>query len=298
MAEPERMPMWALFSSQSADGRSVDCCSRIGYTPCCVAAQLRHCIGRAVCRRGAIAWCLVCCLLLSVGAASLHALEWSVDLELGTAWFSRNVANLPGRSGDEVDLRALTGRGPSLQVRAHGMVDWPRHRLRLTAAPFRVNGSGELDSPTRFGDTTFVAGTSTTADYRFDTYRLSYRYSAVDNERWQLGIGLALLLRDAEIRLRQSGLDERTSNVGLVPLLHVSGVYRFDRRWHLLAEVEGAGAAQGRAIDATLQLRYAPRVTGPELGLGLRSLEGGADNSEVRAFAWYHSAVVVLGWRW
>ena len=104
-----------------------------------------------------------------------------------------------------------------------------------------------------------------------------------------------MLLRDAEIRLRQAGRDQRTSNLGVVPLLHVSAAYRFDDQWRLFAEVEGAGADQGRAIDATLQLRYAPKQTGWEFGLGVRSLEGGADNSEVRAFAWYTSAIAVIG---
>lgn len=227
----------------------------------------------------------------------LSALDWAVELEAGPTWFSRNTTNFPGNDGDRVDLQRLTGSGPSLQARSHLSAGWDRHQFRLTLAPLATSGSGELPEDTRFGDATFSAATPTRANYRFDTYRLTYRWTAIDHERWQLGLGLALLLRDAEIRLRQPGLDERTTNIGLVPLLHVSAAYRFNHAWRLIAEVEGAGADQGRAIDATLQLRYAPRQQGWEFGLGARSLEGGADNSEVRAFAWYTSAIAVIGWR-
>lgn len=57
------------------------------------------------------------------------------------------------------------------------------------------------------------------------------------------------------------------------------------RRFRL--DVEALAAPQGRAEDATLQLRY--RLSDwMDLGVGYRMVEGGADNDKVLTFAWLH----------
>lgn len=229
----------------------------------------------------------------------LESVEISAKAELGPLWFTRNYVRYPGNSGDRIDLLQLTGSGPTTQARLHLKASLhPRHHLRLTAAPLSTSGSGTLTQARRFGDSTFDTSSPVYARYRFDTYRLSYRWHAYHGESWQLGIGAALLLRDAEIRLRQGSQSERTSNVGLVPLLHLRADYQINEDWHFFTEVEGAAAEQGRAIDATVQLRHAPADAPWSLALGLRSLEGGADNDEVYAFAWYTSAIATFAWHW
>jgi hypothetical protein len=55
---------------------------------------------------------------------------------------------------------------------------------------------------------------------RFDTYRVSYRYSFLNRSSWCLHAGATLLARDAKIELGQAGRKASDSNVGVVPLLN------------------------------------------------------------------------------
>ncbi len=83
----------------------------------------------------------------------------------------------------------------------------------------------------------------------------------------------------------------------MVPLLHLRGDILLGDRWSFLADIEGAGAPQGRAVDATVQLRYT-LPSGWRTALGYRTLEGGADNDDVYTFAWLHHALISVGLQW
>jgi hypothetical protein len=48
--------------------------------------------------------------------------------------------------------------------------------LRLEVAPLRIDGNGTFNQPVNFAGTTFSPGTPTEGKYKFDTYRVSYRY--------------------------------------------------------------------------------------------------------------------------
>jgi len=48
--------------------------------------------------------------------------------------------------------------------------------LALTAAPLRLKADGTVDKDVIFDASTFPAGTPLKAEYRFDTYRFTYRY--------------------------------------------------------------------------------------------------------------------------
>jgi len=78
-----------------------------------------------------------------------------------------------------------------------------------------------------------------------------------------------------------------------VPLLHVAGDWHVAPGWRIALDVDGAAAPQGRAIDASLKGYWTLRE-GLDLGLGYRTIEGGADNDEVYTFAWIHQAVISL----
>jgi hypothetical protein len=71
-------------------------------------------------------------------------------------------------------------------------------------------------------------------------------------------------------------------------LLHLAAEYFPSERWRIVGEVDGLAGPQGRAFDASLRASY--DVTDwCSLGLGYRTIEGGADNDEVFNFAWLHS---------
>ena len=144
-----------------------------------------------------------------------------------------------------------------------------------------------------FDGTDFPAGVNTDATYRFDSYRLTYRYTFHDNEEWTWRVGFTGKIRDAEIEIEQGGTSARKTDTGFVPLLHLAGDWRFVPRWRLALDLDGSWAPQGRAIDAAVKT-YWTICEGLDLGFGYRTIEGGADNDEVYTFGWIHQAVLSL----
>lgn len=221
----------------------------------------------------------------------------TLTVELGAAWQARNdarIENEPPNTRFSID--AITGSGPYPAGRI--ALEWPlaeRHLLRAVAAPLRVEGTGTTASAIVFRDTVFDPG-RVRAEYRFDSWRLGYRYVFHDSERWTWSGGATLNVRDAEIRLSQDGTHRARTDTGLVPLLALVGEWRFAPGWRALLDVEGLGAPQGRAIDATVQLGH-DLTPALHLSGGYRVLDGGADNDDIYTFARFDFAVLALSWR-
>jgi hypothetical protein len=220
--------------------------------------------------------------------------RFAAEVEAGTAWISRNDAAVPGDTGTRVALDELTGSGPAAVGR--GYLTWRpagRHELRALVAPLSVSGTGEIDGPVDFAGASYAAGVPTRAKYRFDSYRLTWRYRLLDDEALQGFIGFTGKIRDAEIELSQGGTSSRKTDTGFVPLLHVAGDWHIADGWRLSLDVDGSWAPQGRALDASLKA-YVDLTDDLALGFGYRTIEGGADNDEVYTFAWVHQAVISL----
>lgn len=243
-------------------------------------------------------WLCAVVLAASCGCASdsTGRRAFAVEVEGGAAWQMRNDVAVPGDTGTRFALDGLTGDGPFAVGRVYATwAPTPRQELRVLVAPLSLSGQGQFDAPVDFAGATFAAGVPTDAGYRFDSYRLTWRYLVHDGERWDWRLGVTAKLRDAEIELQQGGLVARKTDTGFVPLLHVAADWQVARDWRLALDVDGAAAPQGRAIDASLKGWWTLRE-GLELGLGYRALEGGADNDEVYTFAWFQQAVVSLRW--
>jgi hypothetical protein len=223
-------------------------------------------------------------------AAPAAAQSWPqgvrLELELGGAWTLNNEVRIPNPGGTRFDLQRLTGDGPESFGRATLDYDWGRHGLRGSYQPLRTDGTGTLPGPTVFAGATFAPGVPTEGRYRFDTWRVTYRYTVWQGESFRLRLGGTLLLRDALIELRQGATSARDTDIGVVPLLHAAAEWRVAPRWTLLAELDALAAPQGRAVDLALRAAYDLserwQITG-----GLRMLEGGADNDSVYSFGWF-----------
>jgi len=241
--------------------------------------------------------CLLVVGSLLIPAPRADAGTLDVELEGGAAWFSRNDVRIPGDTGTKFNMLDLTGSGPRPYIRLYATYEFnPRHALRLTLAPFEIDGTGTLDRDVVFEDTVFPAGRETKGTYRFNTYRLTYRWTFHRSDRWQLGIGAAALVRDARIELEQGDREDRKDDLGIVPLLHLYGAYLPDENIAFILDLEGAWSPQGRAVDAAVKARYA-FGKGWYAEAGYRTLEGGSDNDEVYTFAWIHYALAAVGYR-
>ena len=249
---------------------------------------------------------IILCLAFSMGifgamtaiaAGPTDGRKFNIEIEAGSVWQSKNDVRIPGDSGTEFSFKDLTGTGPYAAGRLSlGWTIRKRHGLRWVAAPLRVNGSGTFDQPVSFAGTTFAAGTSTDGKYKFDTYRLTYRYLFMDKPAWRLRAGGTLLLRDAKIELEQNGLKSSDSNVGVVPLLSFAADWMFADHWAAVVDFEGLAGGPGRAFDAAIKLQY-DLTDRWYAGAGYRILEGGADNDDVYSFAWFNFVFFSLGYR-
>ena len=205
-----------------------------------------------------------------------------------------NDVQVPGDAGTRFSLtsdlkteRALAGR-LRLTYTLGG-----RHRLSALYAPLVAEGGGTFGRPVDFDGESFPADVRVVSRYRFNSYRLTYRYALLQSDRLEFGLGLTAKVRDAAIRLETDGRASEKTDVGFVPLVNVRLAWRFAERAGLLLQGDALAAPQGRAEDVLAALTY--RLAGP-LGVygGLRALEGGADVEEVYNFTLFAYAVAGL----
>lgn len=218
--------------------------------------------------------------------------RWTASLEAGAVWQGRNDARIPGDTGTKFSLADLQGRG----ARASGrltltMDEGSSNRWRLLIAPLEIRGTGELPRTVDFAGATYAGGTPTSGWYKFNSYRITYmrRFHHSDRASWYFGG--TLKFRDARIALRQGSTATSDYDLGVVPLAYLSGVVGLGSGWRLNVDVDGLAAPQGRAFDVGI---HAMRDLTPDwaLGIGYRTLEGGADNDSVYTFAWLNYLTV------
>lgn len=223
---------------------------------------------------------------MALQAEPLSGIRLGIGIESGAFWFSRNEARIPGDSGTTFDLTELTGTGAQAYLRLNLNIGFgERHTLRLLFVPLSQSGTGRLSEPVFFENSEFASALPTQGNYRFNTYRATYRYDFYRDSRWEIGAGAALLVRDAKIELTQGELRESNTDLGLVPLLHFRTAAAVTDRLTAVLDAEGLLAPQGRAFDVSLQADY--RLSDSfSLFAGYRFLDGGADTDDVYTFAW------------
>jgi hypothetical protein len=237
--------------------------------------------------------CLACVLALSSVAAAQEDPRFSLELEVGPTWQSRNTVQIPNtEAGTRFSLKDLVGAGPWAAGRVYFTWNFKRrHSLRVLAAPLSYTETGIFDETVDFAGDTYEAGLPTEATYQFNSWRVGYRWRFKDGERWKLWLGFTAKIRDAKIALSQGDTSSEDTDVGFVPLLSFAADYRVAERWHLLLDFEGLAGGPGRAFDVALKVGY---DFNDRWGLtaGYRTVEGGADIEEVYNFAWFQYAVV------
>jgi len=237
-------------------------------------------------------------LPLGVWPLCVQGQSFVVELEGGTAWQSYNDVEIPNDgSATRFSLYDLAGNGPWPAGRIQ--LTWnpaERHGVRLLLAPFSLTETGVPQGEVRFAGSEFAGGVPTSATYTFNSYRITYRYLARTGNRTSAWVGATAKIRDAVIRLDQDGTTGRKDDLGFVPLLHLSGEWRFAPGWQLVLDADALAGGPGRAADVALQVGY-DLGEGWTLRAGYRTIEGGADVSEVYTFAWLHQAVAGVSWR-
>lgn len=162
-----------------------------------------------------------------------------------------------------------------------------RHHFMLTGVFVSEGFSGTAPSELRFCDAVFDAGTMVNADYRFNTYRFTYRYGLVKRPKFAFEIGATLLVRDARIAMNGVSGSDSFSNLGVVPLVSYRIAWMPMPQLSVYSEGDALASKYGRAEDIFAGVKY---DVSPHIGViaGYRLLEGGSDVASVYTFAMYH----------
>jgi hypothetical protein len=226
--------------------------------------------------------------LLTLAALAAHA-DGFIELETGVAFTGYNDVRIPSDTGTRLSLADDTNSEPALALRVRaGYTFADRHTLMLLAAPLTVRGTGTLNREADYFDVVFPAGTKVESVYRFDSYRLTYKYTFLDNESFTLAAGLTGKVRSADIALMSATGYARRTDLGVVPLIHFMGEWKLTPEIGLLLDADALVTPFGRAEDVLAALRYrqSDRVS---YRLGYRVLEGGSDGGgSVYTFALFH----------
>jgi hypothetical protein len=237
----------------------------------------------------------LCALML--GALAAHA-EGFMEVEAGAAFTGYNDVRIPSDSGTKFSLATDSRSDPAFAFRVRGGYTFAgRHSLMFLVAPLTVRGSGTLDRDITYQGTLFPLGTKVESSYRFDSYRLTYRYAFVKNETLELAAGLTAKLRSADIALMSDDAYAHRSDLGVVPLISLKAAWNFAGPASLLVDADALVTPFGRAEDVLVALQY--RLSEPvALRLGYRILEGGSDGGgKVYTFALFHYATAGLSVR-
>lgn len=217
-----------------------------------------------------------------------------LEIEAGLVNTGYNDVRIPGDGGTLFSLSEDLKADPEMYYRLRAGYAINRHTISLLYAPLEIESDGRIGKDISFAGEVFQANNPIEATYKFNSYRLTYRYDIIKRPKLDFGLGFTAKIRDAKIALSSAGTQAEKDNVGFVPIVNFRVHWRFAEKFGILLDGDALAAKQGRAEDVLLAFRY--NFT-EKIGIhaGYRILEGGADNDEVYSFALFHYASVGLG---
>lgn len=219
-----------------------------------------------------------------------------IDLESGLVFTGYNDVRIPGDQGTFFSLKDdLVSKTTFFYRIRLGYTMKSRHNLSLLYAPLETKSKGSMSRDISFENVIFPANTELEGTYKFNSYRLTYRYDIVKNTRFEFGLGFTAKIRDAKIALSSPELTSEKTNVGFVPIVNFRFFWSIDEKLGLLLYGDALAAPQGRAEDVLIAATY-NLSDNFRIRAGYRILEGGADNDEVYNFALFNYASVGISY--
>ncbi len=214
-------------------------------------------------------------------------------METGAVFSGYNDVRVPNDGGTDISLSRDLDADPAFFYRINaGYTFGEKHAIGVLVAPLTLKAGGSVPRTVVFDDVEIPANAPIDATYRFDSYRVSYRYNIVRRDKFNFGLGATAKVRDAAITLKSGALEGETTNTGIVPLLNFGLRWTFADGWTLIFDGDALAGPQGRAEDVLVAVQYDVNDHF-SLKSGYRMLEGGADVDQVYNFAMLH--YIVLG---
>jgi hypothetical protein len=231
--------------------------------------------------------CIFLIIIILTQSNSIQA-QVSLNLETGFVSASKNDVRIPGDEGTMISLTDDLAAASSFFVRFRGGYRIrERHNIIALVAPLSMKSDGFLPYDISFAGVVFPADSMLDATYKFNSYRLTYRYDIVLKKKVEFGLGITAKLRDAAISMKAPGYYAEKTNTGFVPLINFRLLLKMDDRLGLLLEGDALAAPQGRAEDILFAAQYDINDR-MYMSVGYRLLEGGADNDEVYNFSMFN----------
>jgi hypothetical protein len=234
-------------------------------------------------------------LLLFICLPSLA--QWHAEVETGIALEGYNDVRIPNEQGTLFSFRDdFEIQGPVIPFRLRvGYTFGQWHHVSALFAPLSISYEGNAPRDIRFQNTLFEEGAPIVGFYKFNSYRITYRYVFFQHDLWRLGVGVTGKIRDARISLTSGEVTDKKDDIGFVPLLHLFARFQ-PGNFALQLKGDGWAVKQGRAFDFafTAQYRVMERLW---VFAGYRFIEGGADVDEVYNFTFISSIMGGVSWR-
>lgn len=209
-------------------------------------------------------------------------------VEGGLVFTGYNDVRIPGDKGTLFSMKDDLNPSSKVFYRLRaGYRIKSRHTVSLLFAPLEIKAKGSVPFDIVFEDAVFPANSAIDATYKFNSYRLTYRYDFVRKPKFEFGLGLTAKIRDARIALTSSVLFDEKVNVGFVPIINFRIYWKLKENFGLLLEGDALAAKQGRAEDVLIALNH--KISDHfSISAGYRILEGGTDNNTVYNFSMFN----------
>lgn len=223
--------------------------------------------------------------------------KWQVRIMPQAAFGGRNTVQRPNNDeGTRISLNSDFQRKNSATFSPRFEVEYSynRHHAVATAALLTDRFEGVAPYNFMYDHEQFMAGSNIDAVYRFNTYRLSYRYRLVENSNINFELGATILFRDAFISFEDETKESKFSNFGVAPLISYYFEWKALERLSLLTYGDAFAIKVGRAEDIFVGAKYqfTPMLSATA---GYRLLEGGSDSDKVYTMAAFHFISVGIG---
>ena len=227
-------------------------------------------------------------LLLTLIPINTSNAQVIIDFETGPVFTGYNDVRIPGDEGTLFSLNDDLKAKTKLYYRLKASYTWNlRHTISLLYAPLETKSEGVTPNDIMFEGELFNANDQLDGTYKFNSYRLTYRYDIVYNPKFIFGFGFTAKIRDAGIRLSSSNQVAEKTNVGFVPIINFKLWWKLNDDFGLLLDGDALAAPQGRAEDVQIAGTF-ELSENLNIRAGYRILEGGANNDEVYNFALFN----------
>lgn len=213
----------------------------------------------------------------------ISAFASSLTLELAQVRSQYNYFQKPNNDVDRVDLPDKTLTGGRLYGRVALNERWD---VSFLYAPLETSYNLTSRSNFNFNGTAFSQNAATKVRYKFNSYRVGFLRKYTQGS-WRFVVGPVLKVRDARLAVTQAGASSSFSNVGPVPLLGLGAEYVFSEKLSALVYSDALAGGPGYAYDVNTEVRYSWNQS--QVGVGYRTLGGGADNDELKNFARFNA---------